>query len=112
MTSVVRPSRRRVDGGGQPRRARPEHDDVEGLLIDLGAQAELVGDLRDGRAPQDVVGANQNRAPRGPMPSRSSSAWLSASLSMSCQLNGTRLRSSSSRIAKASPDERLPISSS
>jgi hypothetical protein len=34
-------------------------------LIDLGAQAELVGDLCDRRAAQHVVGADENRAFRG-----------------------------------------------
>lgn len=61
MTSVERPGRG-VHRGGQPRGSGPEHHNVEGLLIDLGAQPELIRNLRDGRAPQDVVGADEDRA--------------------------------------------------
>ena len=39
-----------------------ENHNVEGPLIDLGAQAELIGDLRDRRAPQHAVGADEDRA--------------------------------------------------
>ena len=58
--------RGRVDGGGQSGRPRPEHHDVECLLINLGAQAELVSDLRDRRGPQHAVGPDQDRALLGP----------------------------------------------
>jgi hypothetical protein len=103
---------RRVDGRRQAGGARAEDDDVEGLLIDLGAEAELVGDLLDvGRRSTLWVRTSTGHS-SAPMPSRSSSAWLSASVSMSCQLNGTRLRPSNARIAKASPEARLPISRS
>src|ERR671926_94788 len=46
----------------QSRRAGPEDDDVEGALVDLCAQAELVRDLCDRRAAQHVVGADEHGA--------------------------------------------------
>jgi hypothetical protein len=53
---------RGVHRGGQPRGSGAENHDVEGPLIDLGAQAELIGDLGDRRTPQHAVGADQHRA--------------------------------------------------
>src|SRR5918994_7807292 len=51
-----------VDRRGQPGRAAAEHDDVEALAVDLRSQPELIGDRRNSRSPNDVVGADQDRA--------------------------------------------------
>src|SRR5919201_5681265 len=55
-----------VDRRGEPGRTAAEHDDVEGLAVDLGSQAQLGGDRLHGGVADDAVRADQDRALRGP----------------------------------------------
>ena len=50
-----------VDRGGQPGRAAAEHDEVEALAVDLGAQPELARDLGGRGVAQHAVVADQDR---------------------------------------------------
>ena len=54
-------------GGGVHRRRQPgrtaaEHDDVEGLAVDLRSQTQLIGDRGHRRVPDDAVGTDQDGA--------------------------------------------------
>jgi hypothetical protein len=50
-----------VDRGREARRSGAEHDEVEDLPVDLGAQAERARHLRGRRVAQDAVVAYQHR---------------------------------------------------
>src|SRR5919197_5132194 len=47
-----------VDRRGEPGRTAAEHNDVEGLAVDLGSQAELVGDRLHRGVVDDAVRAD------------------------------------------------------
>jgi two-component system NarL family sensor kinase len=58
------PLRAPVHGSGKPGRAGPQHDEVEALPVDVGAQPERACDLGGGRVAHHLGGVHQHRGLR------------------------------------------------
>ncbi len=106
----AQPLRAAVHGGGQPGRSRAEHDEIEALAVDLGAQARASARP----APRTGCASPRWRAPAPASPSAGcratrAAAALSASVSTSYQRTGSRLRSSRSRTSNARREPRGAI---
>jgi hypothetical protein len=57
----AQPLRAAVHGGRQPGRSRAQHDEIEALPVDVGAQSERAGDLGRGRVAHHLGGVDEHR---------------------------------------------------